>query len=223
MEKSDIAETHYNKGWVTAVVHQSHDTFFNLLGSSWSYGIHRLPWASWREGKHYLSHTVPPCHVEFQFSHSHPDSTFLFCQGAEGIRGLKGGKGEKVNPSTVSSSCSAWLTDAIPLKMETCKSVSNEASSESSKWKNCLRPIRLAVKSSCHWAVMECGTLNQNEAVCWEVSVETDLLPLFSWLTVAELSLLLTHCHQILFPVSCQEIETLQRRPENTEFVVKSS
>lgn len=101
-----------------------------------------------------------------------------FHQGAEGIRGLKGGKGEKVNTSTV---LALWLTDAIPPEMEGCNSVSNEASGkrEREKKKPLKCPPGLAVKSSCHWDVMECGTLNKNEALCGE----TDHLPFFySWM-----------------------------------------
>lgn len=42
--------------------------------------------------------------------------------------------------------------------------------------------------SSCHRTVMECGTLNWNEAVFRAVLVEIDLLPLFSWITALERS-----------------------------------
>lgn len=106
-----------------------------------------------------------------------------FHQGAEGIRGLKGGKGEKVNTSTV---LALWVTDAIPPEMQGYNSVSNEASLEPGEWgggkkKKPLKcPPGLAVKSSCHWDVMECGTLNKNEALCGE----TDLLPFFLFLDV---------------------------------------
>lgn len=38
----------------------------------------------------------------------------------------------------------------------------------------------LAVRSSCHWDVMECGTLNTNEALCGDI----DLLPFHSGMRV---------------------------------------
>lgn len=55
-----------------------------------------------------------------------------FYQGAEGIRGLKGGQGEKVNTN---HSLALWLTDAILLETEGCKRASNEAPPNSAEWK----------------------------------------------------------------------------------------
>lgn len=69
---------------------------------------------------------------------------------------------------------------------------------------------------------MECGTLNQNEAVCRVVSAEIDLLPLFSVVAVVERSLLLPRCHWMDFPLNIQEKETPQRFHTNTEHAVKS-
>lgn len=40
---------------------------------------------------------------------------------------------------------------------------------------------------------MECGTLKENEAVCREVSEETDVSPFSSWISV-----LMLHAFQIL-------------------------
>ena len=61
---------------------------------------------------------------------------------------------------------------------------------------------------------MGCGTLNQNEAVCRDVSLETDLLQLFGWVFVVELGLFQSLCHCIIFPLNCPEIEALQRLPK---------
>lgn len=69
---------------------------------------------------------------------------------------------------------------------------------------------------------MECGTLNENEAVCRELSVETDLLPLFSWKTAVELGLLLPRCHWISFPLSCLEIEVLRDFLEKNKKTLKT-
>lgn len=54
--------------------------------------------------------------------HANNDGFFPY-QGAEGIRGLKGGKGEKVNTNH-----SVWLTGAILLQTEGCNCASERGS-----------------------------------------------------------------------------------------------
>lgn len=109
--------------------------------------------------------------------HANNDGFFPY-QGAEGIRGLKGGKGEKVNTNH-----SVGLTGAILLQTEGCNCASERGSLKlwetlNGKTLKCL--LGLAVRPSSPWDVMECGTLSKNEALCGDI----DLLPFHSGMRV---------------------------------------
>lgn len=51
---------------------------------------------------------------------------------------------------------------------------------------------------------MECGTLNENEAVCGEV-FETDLLPFLGWVCLCYV-LIVFSCLTIIFVAACVKI-----------------